>query len=180
MEYNIENIRAIAERWLAGETSLSEEAALREFFARSHNELPVDLRPYRLLFGQSAGSADERSHRKLILHTEPAGRTAVAAPRSGHRPLRRWMAAASAVAAAVIVAMVAIFSPVPASPDSIVCVVNGVRITDPDQISAYTREAFRIADDNLRKPGEALSSELSSDPAMTRVGEMLNELSKDR
>ncbi len=171
MDYNVEDIRALAERWLAAETTLAEEQALRKWFADTREELPVDLKPIGSMFGQSAEAAGERSHRKLILHTEPSHRTV-------SRQLRRWIPAVSA--AAILVAMLAIFTPGPAPQSDILCVVNGVRITDPDQIAAHTLEALEIADDNLKKPGEALSSELGSDPALVRVGEMLNELSKNQ
>ena len=192
MDYKVEEIRALAERWLAGETSLAQEAVLRRWFAGMQEELPVDLRPLRSMFGQSAEAAGERSHRKLVLHTEPShpsvktggnilpGSKVPGAAPSGRRLLRRWVAVASTAAAAVVVAMVAIFTPGPAPQSDILCVVNGVHITDPDQIASYTREALELASDNLRKPGEAISSELNSDPALARVGEMLNELSKNR
>jgi hypothetical protein len=58
--------------------------------------------------------------------------------------------------------------------------VNGVRITDPASIAAYTREALEIASDNLKRPGAVLSTTLGDDPTMIHVGEMLNELTKNQ
>lgn len=227
MEYNIEHIRALVGRWLAGETTLAEEAALREFFAEIdraqaggedgradgvQNELPADLQPFRLLFGQSAGAEGERSRRKLILHTEPTHKptriphteaaTAATNPakqnitptphtilrRPAQKPLRRWIAATAGIAAAVAVGVALFVTPehtpqntLHNAPQSdILCVVNGVHITDPGEIVTYTREALEIASHNLQKPGQALSSTLGNDPALVRVGEMLNELTKNQ
>ncbi len=107
----------------------------------------------------------EKPERKLVLHREPVR-------------LRRLIVATSAVAAAVIVMVAVLVAPHRSHPSGdIVCVVNGVHITDPGQIAAYTREALETANHNLRRPGEALSSELS-DPSLERVSEMLNELAK--
>ncbi len=181
MGYNIEETRALVERWLAGGTTLAEEAALRDFFSGAQDELPGDLQPYRLLFGQSAEAAGERSHRRLILHTEPNRPGGILTGSvASRRPLRRWIAGAAAAVVAIAVVTTLIFAPERASRGDILCVVNGVQITDPGQIAAYTREAFEIANDNLRKPGETLSSELGADPAFERVGEMLNELAKNQ
>jgi hypothetical protein len=179
MDYKVNEIRALAQRWLAGETTLAEERVLREWFAEvQREELPVDLVPIASMFGQSAQAAGERSHRKLVLHTEPAKQSAPLLKRS--HPLRRWVAVASA-AAAVVIAMVVIFTPAERAPQSdILCVVNGVQITDPDMIALHTREALKIADDNMQLPRRAISAEFASDPAMARVGEMLNELSKNQ
>jgi hypothetical protein len=168
MEYD--QVKALAERWLAGGTTLAEEAALREWFAAAREEgLPVDLQPFGLLFGQSAQAAGERSHRKLVLHTEPAGRPAPTLR-------RRWIAAASAVAAAVAVAA-RVLTIHPGAPQSdILCVVNGVRITDPEQIESYTRHALGVVNDNLGKPGRAISSELAGNPALERAARVLQRL----
>ncbi len=159
----------LVKRWLAGETTLAEEAALRDFFGSAQEELPVDLQSCLPLFGQSAEAADERSDRKLVLHTDPVHR-------SIRRPLRRWLGAAAGIAAAVTVAIALFLAPGRSHSGDVICFVNGVHITDPGEIAAYTREALEIASDNLRKPGETLSSELDGDPTIARVGEMLNEL----
>jgi hypothetical protein len=179
MDYKVDDIRVLTQRWLAGETTLVEEDVLREWFARmQREELPVDLVPIASMFGQNREAMGQRPGRKLILHTEPAPQPALSLKRS--RPLRRLVAATSAVAAAIVIAMVAIFAPesTPASQTDILCVVNGVRITDPAQIALHTREALEIADRNMQLPRRTLSAEFASDPAMARVGEMLNELSK--
>jgi hypothetical protein len=176
MEHDHDDIKTLTERWLAGETSLAEEEALRDFFSGAQRDTPLAQ-----MFSQSATAAGERPSRRLILHSE--GSTI----RPMRRPVlrvvtRRWIA----TAAAAVVAAVALFVALPDhDPDhdpghdptgGIVCMVNGVRITDPDQIALYTREALEIASDNLRRPSEKISSTLSGDPAMARVGEMLNQL----
>jgi hypothetical protein len=197
MEY--EQVKALAAGWLAGETTLAEEAALRAFFADANEELPADLQTLKPVFGQSAAARGERSHRKLVLHTEPAARQKGTAEFKGiatRRPLRRLIAAGTAAAAVAAVVVIALWVAPQRTPESddfamyvapehtsngdIECVVNGVRITDQDEIAAYTREALKIANDNLRKPSRALSSELGNETALVRVGEMLNELSKNR
>jgi hypothetical protein len=173
MEYS--EVRTLVERWLQGESTLGQEAVLREFFAGAEDGLPADLEACRLLFGQSAGAAAQRPSRKLILHTEPA-------PRLSRRTNRvKWLTVATGAAAAAVVTAIAILTPPPPSPtENIVCMVNGVRITDPSSIAAYTREALEIASDNLKRPGATLSSNLAEDPGMARVGEMLNELTKNQ
>ncbi len=214
MGHSIDDIRRLTARWLAGETTLAEEAALREFFGGNssggdgsggcggcgvrggdsnnfgdaQDELPADLEPCRLLFGQSARAAGERSRRNLVLHTPSAGERATKQRATKRHSLAGWTIAAASAAAAVaaIVVAVAVFTPAGSGPGAeshsgdIVCLVNGERITDPDRIEAYTREALRLANDNLRRPGQSLSSELGGDPAMVRVGEMLNELIKNQ
>jgi hypothetical protein len=185
MEYSAKQIRGLAERWLAGETSLDEEAALREFFGGVQEEgLPADLLPYRPLFGQSARAAGGRSHRKLVLHTEPTARSdkrAEGSERTAIRqPLHRWITAAAGIAAAVVAAVAVLVATEQSRTGDIVCVVNGVRISDPAQIEVYTREALEMVSENLKKPGQTLSSELGGEAALVRVGEMLNELSKNQ
>ncbi len=180
MEHNVDHIRTLVGRWLASETTLAEEQTLRDYFDGVHPDvLPGDLRAYPHLFGQSVQAAGERSCRKLILHTEPASETPETAKTTIRRPLFRRISAMTAAAAATAAAVMMVFiSPEQPQGSDTVCVVNGVRITDPQEIAAYTRESLDIANDNLRKPGLILSSELSSDPALERVGEMLNELTK--
>ncbi|MDR2895019.1 MAG: hypothetical protein LBU97_06115 [Alistipes sp.] len=218
LKFDTEQIRTLAGRWLAGETTLEEEATLREFFATASTgvsddtkkdvryDLPADLQPYRPLFGHSAEAAGQRTSRRIVLHTDHTDHTAQAAtthtaPTAGaptvsttapaSRPMRRWIAAASGIAAAVAIAVTLLVGPgrygddtgfgsegslSTSSTGDILCVVNGERITDPDRIALHTREAIELVNDNLSRPGRALSTKLDGDPAMARVGEMLNEL----
>ncbi len=88
------------------------------------------------------------------------------------------MIAASGIAAAVIVTVAVFVAPERSHSADILCVVNGVHVTDPCEIAIHTREALEIAADNLRRPGKSLSAELGGDPSLARVGEMLNELTK--
>ncbi len=204
MEYNVEMIRALTKRWLAGETTLAEEAALKEFFGGAYgvlNELPADLQPYRHLFGQSAEVAAARPGRKLVLHTEVAATAAADLATQNTpgtalgTPQRRFLSRRArmtgwwtGIAAAAVVAAIVIFAPGRGRNDGndgiggigeggdIMCVVNGVQITDPDQIALYTRQALEIASDNLQKPRQAISSQLKDDPGLARAGELLNQL----
>ncbi len=62
----------------------------------------------------------------------------------------------------------------------VTCTVNGERVTDPARIEQHTREALQLADEILQIPFATLVSILNDSPAITRVGEMLNELTKER
>jgi hypothetical protein len=174
MEYK--EVRALMERWLAGGTTLAEEAALRKFFADAEDGLPDDLRPGRALFGQGACAAAARSPRKLILHTGPepgAGETPLPA-RS--RRLTRWSVIAASIAAAIVGVVVFINPPISQSGEEIVCTVNGVKITDPAAIELYTTRALKMVNDNLQKPAAAVESELTGNPALTRAAKVMKSI----
>jgi hypothetical protein len=185
MEYS--DLKVLAERWLAGETTLTEENALREHFGATRElsaggepeGVPADMRPLAAIFAYGAEAADERPARPMKMHTVNATPKMLRRPMSG--PVRLWIAAT--VAAAAVIAGIALFVALPhpagTGGDPIVCMVNGVRITDPDQIAAYTLEALQIASDNLRRPSETISATLGNDPAIVRVGEMLDQLTKN-
>jgi hypothetical protein len=185
MEYNA--ARALVERWLAGETTLAEERELRELFGDGRRALPRDLEVYRPLFGQVRGAAAEGPRRKLALRTGPSAAEPGAAstpkqrgaamrmalPRPDVR--RRVAAAAAVVAVAVAVGVVATRTERPnVAADEISCVVDGVRVTDPEAIAAHTRAALRLVDENVRRPEQTLSGQLRG------VGELLNELSNEQ
>lgn len=144
-----------------------------------HNEVNA------LLERWAKKAANETSGRKLVLHTEPEperGRTLLLPGKGGGRRMRLtwWSVAAAACIAAAVVVGTAIFTP-PALPDTtVICMVNGKQVTDPASIEQYTREAFRLADENLRRPGATFTSMLDDGPTMTRVAEMLNELTNNQ
>jgi hypothetical protein len=184
MEYSVEQIRRLTQLWLAGDTSLDEEAALRKFFGGVQEEgLPADLLPYRPLFGQSARAAGGRSHRKLVLHTEPTARSDKRAEGSERtairRSLHRWITAAAGIAAAAVAVVAVLVATEQSRTGDIVCVVNGVRISDPAQIEVYTREALEMVSENLKKPGNAVSSELSGTPALSRAAKILENITME-
>ncbi len=171
MEYNVENIRQLAEKYFRGETTLSEEAVLREYFNNS-NEVPADLQAYSLLFGQSAKALAGRPRRELILHAET--------PR---KPLqrRRLVAAISGLAAAAAV-MTAVFMTIDLTKSQrsdIVCYVNGHLVTDPQAALEYTQEALEIINAKLQKPAGYISPKTESTATMSRVGDMLNALTEE-
>jgi anti-sigma-K factor RskA len=129
-------------------------------------------------------SAAERSDRKLVLHTEAATVAADSATQNSSRlRFMRWsvrsIVAAASIAAAIVAGALIFTTPEPEAP--VICMVNGKRITDPAQVEQYTREAFELADENLRRPGATFTSMLDDDgPTMARVAEMLNELTKNQ
>ncbi len=135
----------------------------------------------------AAKAAAERSGRKLVLHTEAAGTPAADLATRNINPLRvtrrrrmaRWSIAAS-IAAAMMVGITVFVTPETGASAPVVCMVNGKRVTDPARIEQYTLEALQLVEENLRRPGVILSSNLGEDPAMTRVGEMLNELTNNQ
>jgi hypothetical protein len=173
MDYK--EIRALVGSWLAGETTLVEEEALRRFFvgerfsAEGSMTLPADLEPLRLMFLQNASEAGLHPERRVVLHTERLSHV--------ERSPRRWIVT---VAAAAALTGIGIFVGPGAGVDrgGIVCVVDGVRITDPRQIEQYTREAIGIVNDNLERTSLAVASRLGSPPAMARIGEMIDQLTK--
>ncbi len=122
-------------------------------------------------------AAEERSDRKLVLHTD---NESVPFPQRKRRPGMWSWAAAASVAAAIVVGVAVFVDPAPEPEAPVICTVNGERITDPARIEQYTREALEIADENLRRPGAILASSLGDDLTTTRVGEMLNELINNR
>jgi hypothetical protein len=169
MDYN--DVKALVARWLEGSTTLAEETALREFFAApdtlndSNADLPADLEPYRLIFRQTSAASALKPARALILRTEPV-----------RRPLRRWIIAAASVAAAALIAVALVGGPEPLRTGQTICMVNGVRITDPAAIEAYTRQALATASENLQKPGEAISSTLAGNPALDRAARIIETI----
>lgn len=172
MEYNV--VRALTERWLAGETSLAEERTLREFFEGAQGDLPRDLHSVRAMFVHGQALATDRPTRRLVMHTDIV--PGVEEPVAVRPILRRWIVAASGIAAAVAL-MIAL--PRVSDSDSsseIVCVVNGVRITDPDQVESYTREALEIMSCNFHKPRQVLSANLSGSGSLQLAAEVLKTL----
>lgn len=167
MEYNLQNIRQLADKYFKGETSLAEEAALREYFSGCR-EIPADLEACRLLFGQSAGAAVERPRRNLRLNEKPA---------QWH--LKNLIAAASGIAAILVAAICLTISLGPPKTGDIVCYVNGQKITDRRQAMEYTQEALDLINASLRKPAERLAVPVEKTETIERVNEMLNTLTEE-
>ncbi len=172
MEYNIENIRTLAEKYFRGETTLAEEAALREYFNNSR-EIPADLEACRLLFRQNAIASAATAAADLMIKVDadpklPAQR-------------RRWVAAASGIAAAAAVLAV-LFTTVDfnrSQTGGIVCYVNGHLVTDRQAAMEYTQETFDIINASLQKPAEYLSPSAESKNTMERLEKMLNALTSE-
>ncbi len=168
MEYKAENIRQLAEKYLRGETSLAEEAALRDYF-NNCVEIPADLADCRLLFGQNAGASAVRSRRELKLHAGPV-----------RKPLHRWMAAASGIAAAVLVTVFVTMDFNRSQADgNIVCYVNGHLITDRQAVMEYTQEALEIINAKLQEPVGYIAPKTENPSTMERINDMLDALTAE-
>ena len=56
MEYDINKIRALCNRYFNGDTSAEEEAALKEYFSRTE-DIPADLKAVKVMLGGFAEAA---------------------------------------------------------------------------------------------------------------------------
>jgi hypothetical protein len=164
MEYNIDDIRALADKYFAGNTTLAEEATLRDYFAGS-TDVPADLKPCALLLGSSAAEATRRSHTEINLH------------RPTVRPL---IYALSTVAAAVMVGLFVFVGHTDAPQEQLICYVNGQKITDPLQANRYALDAIELVNENLQKPSEILATKTLQRSTAKRVEEMLNILTSQQ
>ncbi|PRX42819.1 hypothetical protein [Salegentibacter salegens] len=77
----LQKIRGLLEKYDAGETSLAEEKALRKYF--QNNEVPDDLKSYRLIFSFSKKTGTQKMEREAELPSSAKGNkylwTAIAA-----------------------------------------------------------------------------------------------------
>lgn len=77
----LQKIRELLEKYDAGETSLVEENALREYF--QNNEVPADLKSYGVLFSFSEKTRTQKMQREVELPSQTKGNkylwTAIAA-----------------------------------------------------------------------------------------------------
>jgi hypothetical protein len=78
---DIKEVRELLEKYDAGETTLNQESALREYF--QHNEVPNDLKSYQLIFAFSEKSREQGMEREMQLPDSATGNrylwTAIAA-----------------------------------------------------------------------------------------------------
>jgi hypothetical protein len=171
MEYNVEKMRQLAEKYFAGTTTLAEEATLRDYFGHC-TDVPADLKPCVLLLGHSAAEATRRSHTEIRLHAEPN------ASRRFVLPLTR---AITTVAAAVLVGLFVFVGRTGSSQEQLICYVNGQKITDPALATHYASDAIELVNENLQKPSEIIAAKThQSSTTAKRVGEMLNTLSSQQ
>lgn len=76
----LQKIRGLLEKYDAGKTSLAEENTLREYF--QHNEVPADLKSYRLIFSFSEKTGRQKMEREVELPSQKGNKylwTAIAA-----------------------------------------------------------------------------------------------------
>ncbi|MDR2534260.1 MAG: hypothetical protein LBC81_05770 [Tannerellaceae bacterium] len=128
------NIDDLLEKYFDGNTSHSEETALRQYF-RSNN-IPERLEPYRPMFAYF----DKESERRQ--------QTAGSIP-PARKPLARKAAVRWSVAAAVaILAVVLAQRLIPPAADPCICsahyvIINGQCFTDADKARSMALEALR-------------------------------------
>lgn len=172
MDYNTERMERLAGKYFRGESTLAEEAALREILSGCEG-LPAELEACRLMLcaggaatetDASAETALENPLRPLALHT------------AVRKPLRRWMVAASGVAAVAVALTALLVGGERFRPGDVVCYVDGRLITDRNAVREHTLRAFDVINANLQKPLHNISSEMEGSPAMGRVGEMFDAL----
>ena len=98
-----EYIKQLLDKYLDGETSSSEERALRGYFTNKGNNIPEEWMPYRALFTYIAEErTDEGETAETIdINVNKAGKS--------HR--RGWIYAAATAAAAILIAVVMISLP---------------------------------------------------------------------
>ncbi|MDR0908000.1 MAG: hypothetical protein LBM63_05295 [Rikenellaceae bacterium] len=164
MEYNVNQIRTLADKYFDGGTTLAEEATLRDYFSHCA-DIPTDLKPCALLLGRSASEATRRSHAEIKLH------------RPAVRPL---IYAITTVAAAVLVGIFVFVGRTDLAQNDLICYVNGQRITDPLQANRYALDAIELVNANLQKPSEILTAKTRKSPTAKRVEEMLNTLTSQQ
>jgi hypothetical protein len=164
MEYNIETIRTLADKYFAGTTTLAEESILRDYFKGQKN-VPTDLRPCALMLGFFEGAATAKSSQKV--RRQPQSRT-----------IRPLFATLIPVAAALLVGVFVMINNRPApQQEGLICYVNGQQITDPREANEYAHNAIALINSGLQKPAEYLSAKSNKIHTMSRVEEMLNTLS---
>jgi len=62
---DLQAVKVLLERYDAGETTLAQEKALRNYFHK--NEVPHELKAYQLIFGYAANSRSKRMEREVQL-----------------------------------------------------------------------------------------------------------------
>ena len=140
-------IRELLARYMEGETTLAEERVLKGYFALV-DEIPADIEYACAMFGHFAAAASQRPGRALEI------RGSASAPRNRRR--RTWIWTASAIAAAVVMAI--LFVPLKGDTDGevIYCYINGEPVTDFELAYAYTQGAFGLIEGNIKKAEESL------------------------
>ena len=78
---DLKEVRELLEKYDAGETTLNQESALREYF--QHHEVPEDLKSYQLIFAFSEKTSKQKMEREVQLPSSTKGNrylwTAIAA-----------------------------------------------------------------------------------------------------
>lgn len=163
-------IRDLLDKYFEGETSLQEEAQLRQAFQQE--ELPADLLPYRPLFCyfQAAQSPklgadfDERLLDQLSAKPEPTARVR-------RMPLRQWAARAAAIAA---IAFMAWWMYLPAEQSQEIAATDWSKyeVQDPAEAFRITKSALITASTELNQGTKKATDDLSS--SFKKIGKSLD------
>ncbi len=149
-------IRELLARYMDGETTLAEERVLKGYFTTvAQDALPADMAWAHGLFGYFGAAAAEKTEKEFV---GQAVNEAPVAPerRSGRRARGIWVWAGSAVAAAVVAAVLFVSPWGNPAGDVIYCYINGEPVTDFELAYAYTQGVFGLFEDNVKHAGEAL------------------------
>ena len=138
------DVKALLERYFAGETTLSEESELREYFA-SDEHTPEELLYAKALF-------------------ETLAKASEAIP-SKSNPVRRRKTRVSlwpyigvgAACLAVAVTLTLKIIPLGVNNETVYCYVNGEPVTDYDRAFAYAEEMKTLINTTISKPVEYLA-----------------------
>lgn len=146
---NENTIRELLTRYMNGETTLAEERVLKGYFAAAtEEELPADIAYARAMFGHFAEAVIQKPEKEF-------GTPAAHIRHTFSRTRRIW---AAAVAAAVIVAAILLVQPKGDTVGDVVyCYINGKPVTDFELAYAYTKDAFGLFENNMKKTGEYLT-----------------------
>lgn len=149
MEYN--DIRNLIDRYLDGETSLSEERAIAQYFATA-KELPADLQPIKVMFETMAAM------RNVTPNSEVKPREAIdLTPKHAttKTSVKRWVSltAGISIAACMVLGVFTMLNhetntDTHAVP-TMVCYINGEQINDMDQAYSETNRILNNVASNV-------------------------------
>lgn len=172
MEHNHESLSAILKRYLDGESSQQEEAALKEAFA-SRKALPPDIEEMRPMIQFFAGNAQSQPRADFAARLASAlaevdeGAAPVSAlpemPSSGAnmlpKTLRFWMIRGIAAAVLIFVISQTVFRPssqLPAAQHQ----TASAAVTSPEQAYAVVEQALFLVSGTLHKERKRAASEV--------------------
>lgn len=155
MDYKV--VKAIIDRYFAGETSLEEEAQLRAYFSGA--EVDDRLKPYKPLFvvlqQESERSMPDAALEKLWQHPpKPAAQLRIST-------YRRWIAVAASVALAIALWRWYPQQAAPESPAIAAVDWSKYEVTDPEEALRITKKALGRTSRELNRAAEKAAQEIT-------------------